>query len=92
MTKKESLDFLNSCIEYIDSLSEKEISDVFMASNKVVDYESDFDIVLPYNTDFETIENNVFLNMCDMISASKLSYKCTCKLADLSKSTYNNAA
>lgn len=34
MTKKESLDFLDSCIEYIDSLSEKEISDVFTSFDK----------------------------------------------------------
>lgn len=34
MTKKESLDFLDSCIKYIDSLSEKEISDVFTSFDK----------------------------------------------------------
>lgn len=34
MTNQESLDFLDSCIEYIDSLSEKEISDVFSSLDK----------------------------------------------------------
>lgn len=34
VTNQESLDFLDSCIEYIDSLSEKEISDVFSSLDK----------------------------------------------------------
>lgn len=34
MTNQESLDFLDSCIEYIDSLSEKEISDAFSSFDK----------------------------------------------------------
>ena len=34
MTKQESLDFLDNCIEYINHLSPKEISDIFTSSDK----------------------------------------------------------
>lgn len=36
VTNQESLDFLDSCIEYIDSLSEKEISDAFSSFDKIM--------------------------------------------------------
>lgn len=34
MTKQESLDFLDNCIEYINHLSPKEISDIFTSFDK----------------------------------------------------------
>lgn len=34
MTKQESLDFLDNCIEYINYLSPKEISDIFTSFDK----------------------------------------------------------
>lgn len=34
MTKQESLDFLDNCIEYINHLSSKEISDIFTSFDK----------------------------------------------------------
>lgn len=34
MTKQESLEFLDNCIEYINHLSPKEISDIFTSFDK----------------------------------------------------------
>lgn len=95
MTKKESLDFLDSCIDYIDHLSPKEILNIFESCDCGISNQySDFETMLYSLNNFNcrTIENNSFLNVNDMFSKNNLSYNFNGGLADLSKSTYNNAA
>lgn len=73
MTKKESLDFLQSCLEHIEGLTKEEamkfIGDMNDAENNTTPSETNFEFILPTNNNFEvkSYTDNKFFNASDII-------------------------